>query len=813
MPTQKAVYSIAVYPMKLKQLTTEWKITSILLAILLIVAAIGLLTYEGLTRIVNRVTASSSPDMKLVLTEQLLTNLSHAESSVKSYNLSRDDSYLVPFYRSLTVIDKQVDMLRLLSEKDTTYSQLTDSMALLIEDKYAVLTNLLSLGNNERVTNELRRIAARAELSTRLALKEFQANTKQEPVKKKGFLRRLFSSKKKKAEESRPKVINPSAQPLISRLQKEITQEVSIVKRVQISQLKDLKQQELSLLIADRQVMSQIRSLALHMQYLEKKRRLMEAIHVGELARQTNRRIVLFCIALGALLLFTGYLIQAYLRKNKAYTAALQTARNEAEALAKAKASFLANMSHEIRTPLNAIVGFTEQLSFEATRTTEKEQIGIIKNAAQHLTGLLNDVLDYSKISAGKFELVSTPFNVAKVIAETAQSLVPLAQSKQLNWIIKPGSDCWVMGDALRLKQILYNLLGNAIKFTQEGGVLLETSATHTPTGKLILEIRISDTGVGIAPENLNRIFNEFEQAHHQRFGGTGLGLSISKKLIELQQGSLQLSSKVGEGTTVTFSIPYTPTQPTQIDKDDSFDVYIPHLNGLKVLVADDNTYNRKLLLTILNKWGAAITEVTNGLDVITQCNTTRFDLILLDIRMPELTGDKALLQLRKLPASMNIPAIALTASLSPEENEHLTTIGFNYCLMKPFTEQELADAIRTILPLANKHERFAISELNNLGDEDFVKEMTQIFVAGVQKMMVDMKEALLQNDFQRMADVAHHIIPSCRHIGANQLMELLKQLERNIENQQYEQMQPQVNAIITEAELLINDLNKHLFQ
>lgn len=797
--------------MKLKQLTTEWKISAVLLSILLIVASIGILTYVGLSSIVNRVTEASSPDMRLVLTEQLLTNLSHAESSVKSYNLSRDDSYLVPFYRSLTIIDKQVNDLRVLSENDTVYTHLTDSMALLIEQKYAILTNLLGLGNNERVTNELRRIAERAELSTQQALKEFQANTKQEPVKKKGFLRRLFSSKKKKAEESRPRIINPSAQPLINRLQKEITHEVAVVKRAQINQLKDLKQQELLLLLDDRQIMTQIRSVALHMQYLEKKRRLSEALKVSEQAWQTNLSIVLFCVTLGMLLLFTGYLIQAYLRKNRAYTAALQAARNEAEALANAKASFLANMSHEIRTPLNAIAGFTEQLAHQLNQPYEQEQLQIIQNATRHLTGLLNDVLDYSKISAGKFELSKAPFDAARVIAETAKTLEPIAQNKNLHWNIQAGKSVWVNGDALRLRQVLYNLLGNAIKFTQTGGVLLETTSTQTPSGDIVLSITISDTGVGIAKENMERIFNEFEQAHHQRYGGTGLGLSISKKLIELQLGKLELTSTVNKGTSITFSIPYSSATPLIETAPYVLTEKPPYLNGKQLLIADDNTYNRKLLTTILLKWGAVITEVTNGHEAVSAFASGNFDMVLMDIRMPELSGDKALLQIRNLPNGKTTPVIALTASLSPEEEVHLSGLGFTYCLLKPFREQELASAINTLLPLQENSMHYAAKDLNSLGDQLFVKEMAGIFVNGIEKMLIDLNLAMDENNHAALADIAHHVIPSCRHIGANQLLGLLKQLEQSIQQKQYNRLQEQLASINTEARLVIREIKSNL--
>ncbi len=785
----------------IKKFSTEFRIAASIIGILCIVVVTGVWGYFILTKVVNKVSDSARPDMRLALMEQLLANLAHAESSVKSYNLTRDEVYLTPFYRSLSTVDGQVASLKKLSAKnDSTYVALTDSIEQLIEKKYQILSDILSLGNNEKVTDELRRIAAQAELSTLMALQKMQEKKEVTVKTKRNIFQRVFTSKKKKKKED-TMIISPSAQPVISKVKKDITRQVAMVKSEQIRQLKSLKQQELQLLKSDKQIMARIRSLVSQMQYMEKKRIIMDAALVSNLVQKTNNRIILFSIAITILLLIVGYTIVTYIQKNKDYTAALNYAKHEAENLAKTKETFLANMSHEIRTPMNAIAGFTDQLLQSNLPKQQQEQVQIIKNSSDHLLGVLNEILDYSKLMAGKIVLTNEAFNPAKEITNVCNTLKIQADKKTIALKVDLPETDWCNGDSVRLNQVLFNIIGNAIKFTEKGEVRV-TATTKPVNGDIIgLTVFVADTGIGIAQKDLGKIYNEFEQADDSisgRFGGTGLGLSISKKLVELQGGKLMVNSTFGKGTEVIIFIPYKKSTTSKTVKNTTL-----ALDGVMldkhVLVADDNAYNRELLNTILNKWQAITTVVDDGNTAWEKIEANNFDLLLLDIRMPGLKGDVLAQQVRNMKDELKckVPIIALTAAVSAEEKLSYQNHGIDGTLNKPFNEQELYDTIKQLFPqlLAKASTRisnhvvmeqsigkhYSSKDLYSMGDEKFVKDMLQVFVDTTSRGMQNLDYSCKRKNWPAVADAAHQMIPSCRHMEANKLMEILKEIESEI--------------------------------
>lgn len=785
----------------IKKFTTEFRIAASIIGILCIVIFTGVWGYFSLTKVVNKVSDSARPDMRLALMEQLLANLAHAESSVKSYNLTRDEVYLTPFYRSLSTIDGQVASLKKLSAKnDSTYVALTDSIEQLIEKKYQILSDILSLGNNEKVTDELRRIAAQAELSTLMALQKMQEKKEVTVKTKRNIFKRVFTSKKKKKKEDTI-IISPSAQPVISKVKKDITRQVAVVKNEQIRQLKSLKHQELQLLKSDKHIMAKIRSLVSQMQYLEKKRIIMDAALVSNLVQKTNNRIILFSISISILLLIVGYTIVTYIQKNKDYTAALNYAKHEAENLAKTKETFLANMSHEIRTPMNAIAGFTDQLLQSNLPKQQQEQVQIIKNSSDHLLGVLNEILDYSKLMAGKIVLSNEAFNPTKEITNVCNTLKIQADKKTIALKVDVPETDWCNGDAVRLNQILFNIIGNAIKFTVKGEVRVSATTKPVNHDSIGLTVFVADTGIGIAQKDLGKIYNEFEQADDSisgRFGGTGLGLSISKKLVELQGGKLIVNSTLGKGTEVIIFIPYKKSTQSKTEKNETL-VLDGVMMNKHVLVADDNAYNRELLTTILNKWQAKITVVVDGNTAWETIEANTFDLLLLDIRMPGLRGDELAQKIRKAKDEQKskVPIIALTAAVSAEEKLSYQNHGIDGTLNKPFNEQELYQTIKQLFPelltavsvgvlskvvtthLVGKH--YSSKDLYSMGDEKFVKDMLQVFVDTTARGIQNLDNNCKRKNWPAVADDAHQMIPSCRHMEANKLMDILKEIETEI--------------------------------
>src|SRR6266511_1126705 len=375
----------------------------------------------------------------------------------------------------------------------------------------------------------------------------------------------------------------------------------------------------------------------------------------------------------------------------------MREARDLAERVARARSAFLANMSHEIRTPMNAVLGFVELILDTELSTEQRRALELVRSSSEALLMILHDILDYSKIEADHLELESIPFDLSKVVHATASLLAVRAREKHLELLAEVSADVprAVRGDPTRLRQVLMNLIGNAIKFTDQGEVVvLVTAAASDGAAKLTFAVR--DTGIGIAAEHIGSVFKEFTQADStmtRRYGGTGLGLAISQRLVRLMGGELAVTSEIGRGSEFSFSLalPVETSPPTRA-------VGLAALGGRRMLIVDDNQTNRRILREMLAAEGINVDEASTAADGLEALRRVRYDLAILDVQMPDMDGFQLATAVRADKKIKRTNLLMLTSAGQRGDGERCRELGIRGYLTKPISRSDLLEALGTVL-------------------------------------------------------------------------------------------------------------------
>ncbi|MNK55904.1 Autoinducer 2 sensor kinase/phosphatase LuxQ [compost metagenome] len=441
----------------------------------------------------------------------------------------------------------------------------------------------------------------------------------------------------------------------------------------------------------------------------------------------------------------------------------LYAQRKIAERAVLARDSFLANMSHEIRTPLNAIIGFTDLLAQTELDDTQRDYIGSVQIAGENLLLIVNDILDLSKIESGNLPIESEPFNLKKTLKHVYSLLkVKVQKEVEFNLFLDAELPDWVIGDQGRLNQILVNLIGNALKFTNEGEVTVSVKKIEETEDSYSFKFSIKDTGIGIPKDKLETIFERFTQGEEsttRTFGGTGLGLNIVKQLVELQKGEVHVKSTLNRGSEFFFTLSYKKSDAEEtaiktVSKND--------LGNLKILLCEDNVLNQKLAKSVINNFGFDLDIAQNGEEGIELLSQNEYDLVLMDLQMPVKDGYQTTEYIRN-EMNSTIPIIAMTAHSLVGEQERCYKVGMNAYVPKPFKQSVLLKAIKTVMtPDSEGHHKRIIdmSFLDEMsgGDPDFKKDMIGLFVEKIPAQALQLKEAFKNTDYDNVKKLAHNM-------------------------------------------------------
>jgi signal transduction histidine kinase/DNA-binding NarL/FixJ family response regulator len=764
-----------------KKNSIQIKIGLLMILAVILLSATGYLSYRNLSSIVSSINVDVKPELRLLTIRDISLDLEKAQNSIRIYTITNDTLALQPYYTVISNIDEKVSRLRSECMDDTVLLKQTDTISKLIEENIVIWNELLYLNNNQKVVKYLK------ELSDRL-------NSGPDEVlqTENGILKRVFiRSNKNRLNE---KELISDLQEI--ELQDRITKEKMMTREAQLASTgSEIKEQFYDLIGKIEDEISTLIKI--------------KALAADNLAHKTYNWLAMFSISGTLLAILVMFIIVRFVRKTHIYQIALQNSKEETEKLTKTKELFMANMSHEIRTPVTAISGFTELLLHEPFDENTTRTLKIIKSSSDHLANIINDILDFSKLQNRKLKLEKLHFSIRHVL-EDVYALFErqaLRNNTRLSYSLNPDTPQFLQGDPYRLKQIMINLVSNSVKFTTNGQVHFSVKGKEKQAGLIELEMEFVDTGIGIDEEKLAYIFEDFtqeEMSTTRKYGGTGLGLSIVKKLVELHNGTITCKSKKNQGTSITCIIPYLTGDEKKVKRDIQPDLFIPdEIRDLKILVADDEEYNRLLFKTILDRWKVKYSEAANGMETLEILKTERFDLLFMDARMPGIDGLKTTQFIRN---EMNIsesemPVICISAASVNEEWQKYQKAGMNAFLPKPFTEEMLLTTILSVIkgypPIISAD---AVSDeknipagsdkinLNNLyhisgGDNRFVLQMLESFIDTTRKGLDDLQEAVISGRWDTVSDLAHKMLPPCKHIGASDLYKILKKIEENIKN------------------------------
>lgn len=777
--------------------TLAWTVNIALPITTVIIMIMGYKAYSKLDLMVDELGESAQPNYSLVVLNEVSFYIDEMEKDIDTYRTDQKPGLLRSFNNALDESLFLIDSLKQNIE-DERVKNLYDSLHNLVNQWAKVQTQIGAI-NSDILESTLDDLAQKIESIPQTIEED---TVEEEP--KKGFFGKLLSRKKRDS---------TKAPDQSNRIRQEVLDELMHARSESEKQGEQIKNRLNRLNTEAADLQDKIVFLINELQSIELGNDKEKVSHAELMAKETNQEIVVFSTLTSLLLLITIFTQINYLARNKKYQTALRDAKRNAEDLAHAKERFLANMSHEIRTPMNAISGFTNQLLKSDMSPEQRDHLEVVKNSSDHLIHLLNDILDLSKLQANKVKLEKEVFDVRTTLFEVIRIFEEKASTKRVKLRTEFESvPKYVNGDPHRLRQMITNLVSNAIKYTDKGSITL-SAAIEKKSGKdVTLKISVRDTGVGIPADKQDKIFEEFEQAStaDQR-KGTGLGLAITNMLVRLHKGSLSIQSEEGSGTEISLFIPYKIGKVSE-SVDNSKPVEEFHLKDLKILIADDEPFNIKLLEAVFKAHDVEYTSAHDGTQALKALESEKYDIAILDVKMPGYSGFEIVEKIRSQKGlNQEIPMMALTATISNHERELSKDSGFNLIMRKPFDENEFLEAIIELTSSAsdangnntpnrsypeNGQKLYDLDTLKSIGDKDFVNEMIDTFRSSANKSLANLRKAVKLKIRSGIKEEAHKMLPPARHLSAEVLVNSLEKLQKMAEKSSFEDLDKQIDEV-----------------
>ncbi|SFN26422.1 hybrid sensor histidine kinase/response regulator [Salegentibacter flavus] len=801
---------------------TKRSITFKVVAGYLLVAALAALSvwfvYTQVVAFTNLADSNTTNNEKLFLVSDITTELYETENISRRLIQTGKESDLELYQEHLATIQNNISLLKE-SYTDTQMKTELDSISALLSRKTNNLNELLILREQDRNTNYYTQVLE----ELRKVDPSFNANNyeerfaKLEPHQRRVLIKLLEFSE----EDNEEQLTNRTADSLIGSV-KNVLSELETANQ-QFRQ--QIIQKENELLDNDLILNQQLRSVLATIEQEEREASLNRAESSEKMLKNTSIIMISAGLVSIVIILVFLFLIIKDVSRSQRYRSQLEEAKTFAESLLKSREQFMAAITHDLRSPLNTLIGYTDLMEKSSLNNKQNHYLTHVKKSSDFILRLVNDLLDLSKLEAGKMLVEKLPFNPKKLIEDSVHNALPGEINKDVEIIIDaaPETDVQVLSDPFRIKQIIANLVTNAYKFTYEGEVRVSAGLRKEIEDSYTLIISVKDSGIGIPKEKQEKIFEEFSQENskiEKQYGGTGLGLTITKSLTTLLKGKLELISAPGDGSEFIVYLPVVKTEKQEqlIAKPEEQSPPPALLKNKKALVVDDEPSQLALTQELVKSLGLTCESSLNGYDALNKLKSDKFDLVLTDIQMPRMDGLELISQIKEDPKTKNIPVIAISGRTSLEPDFY-TKAGFEKSLIKPYKPQELLNSIAQIFkvkvatnnylpPSKRPGTEYDLEEIYQFsgGDEKAMHIIINAFLDSSEKNLEDLEEAFKKQDQEKMASVAHKMLPMFKQMKAHSIAQKLREIET------YNDLdEPGFTGLIKNIRLLMNNLKTEI--